>query len=539
MLYFSLLLTNLFNLIKVIKFIPKIEFSSFCLLLFQESVFAQLTDYQVVKNNFTQFIQPETTRLARIINWQKTANMPSPKAEAGSVVYNGKMYVFGGITGFIDKSQTKPRLRYRIVFNNTAECFDPQTHQWTSLKPKPGAGLSHYGICLVDDKVWFVGGRLAPNKALTEQVWLYDLAKDTWDLGPNLPLKLASGALLKLGRKLHFFAGGTHSIFSITRFNTLTKYHLVLDLDNMNKGWQVFDSNFPLEAQTIHASYVNWQGKFYLIGGQDGHDGGNQDHQKVFEYNPANNAWRRLANLPQPNSHNESSTFVVDGRLLNLGGEHIGSWILEYERKNNRWLIIDTLRNECGEEIKLIGTSAKVLDNQLIIAGGGLKSKNYNSISETFIKHFTRKPLHSIGFLPDTLKVMFDCSNPQIYQKSAWLWAEGGKTPYTLDLTKLPAWIQLKGKNQRISDGNSDELELSFNPQGLAKSIYYFPIMAQSDTGESSQLIIAVSFTLEPTWIETILSPWWIDRMLFILGALLIFLLIRKFKLSLQKKGFE
>ncbi|MCU0446755.1 MAG: hypothetical protein MUE85_17750 [Microscillaceae bacterium] len=461
--------------------------------------------------------------------WTRIGNAPVVKAEAGSLVYNDLFYVFGGISGFIDKTQQSPSKRYRIVFTNSAEYFDPKTQQWTSITPKPGRGVSHYGICLVDDQVWLAGGRLDPDRALTNEVWIYDLQKDTWTPGPSLPHKLASGALLKLGRKLHFFAGGTHSILTETRFNTLTKYHLILDLDNIKQGWQAFESNFPTAAQTIHASYLNTRGKFYLIGGQDGHDGGNTDHKQVYEYNPALNQWRRLANLPHRNSHNESATFIIDSRLLSIAGEHNGDKILEYDFEKNRWQTIDSLLNECGEEMRLIGPSAKVIDNQLIIAGGGLKSKNYRSVNATYIKNFARRPVQKIGFLPDTLKVTIARNQLDVVKQSAWVWTLGGKKNYQLNIENMPAWVRLKGETKRVSDENSDELEFSFNPRNPSADNVTFQIIAQADSGESATLVIEVSFAPAPMWAEAVLSPPVIDSIILLLTLLLIFLLILKY----------
>jgi hypothetical protein len=145
------------------------------------------------------------------------------------------------------------------------------------------------------------------------------------------------------------------------------------------------------------------------------------------------------------------------------------------------------------------------------------------------MKKFVRKPISQIGFSADTLKVVFDYKHRQTTQKSAWLWALGGKKEYELDMTQLPDWIQLKGKTRRITDENADELEFVFNPQNLTSPKSTFQLKAQTNTGESARLIIEVNILPAPAWWQAFLTPSMIDTMLLGLFGLLLVLLGLKY----------
>lgn len=428
-------------------------------------------------------------------NWQMVTAMPSPKAEAGSIVYKNKIYVFGGVTGFIDQKQENPSKRYRIIFNPQVECYDPNTNQWTSLSPIPNIkGLSHYGICLVDNKVWLVGGRLAPRKTLTDEVWIYDIEKDAWIQGPKLPKKIASGALLKLGKKLHFFAGGTHLPFFSNKLCTTTNHHFILDLESPESEWQLFDSNFPKDAQTIHASYINLKGKFYLIGGQDGHDCGNEDFDKVYQYNPYTNEWKKVASLPISNSHAESSTFILDGQIMMAGGERNGQSILTYQCEKNEWISVDTFKDSHGKEIKLIGTSVKVIQDKMIVVGGGLFSTNYNTTDDVYVKDFMRNPQSKLGFSQDTLVIQINANTSENLQKSMWIWSLNGKTNYQIDTSELPLWLRFNSVNGYQTDENSDELIFHLYLKDIPESDHIFNVKVKALNFESANLIIIIRF---------------------------------------------
>ncbi len=61
-------------------------------------------------------------------------------------------------------------------------------------------------------------------------------------------------------------------------------------------------------------------GKIYALGGQFGHDCSGADQKFCHVYDPINNTWTRLTDLPAPRSHSEAATIAVDGNIYMFGG---------------------------------------------------------------------------------------------------------------------------------------------------------------------------------------------------------------------------
>ena len=77
-------------------------------------------------------------------SWQKLDDMPVPRWEAGTVVLDSKLYVFGGYT-----KGTKSSKR--------ADVFDPKDNRWTQLADLPSA-ITHMNAVLDGRSVWIAGG---------------------------------------------------------------------------------------------------------------------------------------------------------------------------------------------------------------------------------------------------------------------------------------------------------------------------------------------------------------------------------------------
>ncbi len=76
--------------------------------------------------------------------WKRFPDMAVPRWEAGTVVLDDKLYVFGGY-----KMPTKACKR--------VDAFDPKDNSWTKLKDMPSA-ITHMNMVLDGRSVWFAGG---------------------------------------------------------------------------------------------------------------------------------------------------------------------------------------------------------------------------------------------------------------------------------------------------------------------------------------------------------------------------------------------
>jgi hypothetical protein len=417
-------------------------------------------------------------------NWARLSDSPTNRFEAVSITYANKIYVFQG-------------LKENFSLNNTSDVYDPFTDTWTPLAPIPDtngepSGLTHYGITLVSDTVWLVGGRLNGIGNLTNKVWRYSITNNSWSEGPSLPVKWASRSVVKLGRKLYLFGGGTHLAWNTGFLCIMVTNHYMLDLDNQQLGWQKINAPLPLGMERIHGAGVVARGKLYLVGGQLGHDCGSTDVAWVLAFDPYTNQWTRVADLPLGNSHAEPGTFVVDGKIISVGGKTAAEKVMEYTPETDTWTQIETLRDENGNIFPLLGPSAKIIGNKIIVSNGSTVWDGSAPIKRTYIKNFPRTPVYELGFNPQNIDIKVGVSDLKA-KESAWLWTVTGATQYQADLSNLPSWLKIKKDDGDVVDESSVEFKLSFDATGLPNGVYTHQITATANGYQSATLKISMT----------------------------------------------
>lgn len=161
-------------------------------------------------------------------------------------------------------------------------------------------------------------------------MWRYDTGTDTCAALPPLPLARGGGALVLQGRSLHVFGGSDSS-------RRDTAAHHVLRLD----GGTAWTTAAPLPVPRNHLGGAAAGGKVYAVAGQTGQDAAGTYRAQVHAYDPATDTWSAVASMPRGQSHNNASTFTLDGRVLVIGGEvSYGSSTREvhaYDPATDRW----------------------------------------------------------------------------------------------------------------------------------------------------------------------------------------------------------
>jgi len=384
--------------------------------------------------------------------WQTLKPAYFGRLEAQSVVLNNKIYVFSGL------------YNQSLNITNTCEHYDPQNNTWTLIAniPRP---VSHAAFTLVDKNVWIAGGFEGnhPGKSVNI-VQIYNSTTNSWSTGPSLPEPMASNHMALLGRKLHIFAG------LLPDRRTDHGMHYVLDLDNMGSGWK---SAPALPNPRNHFSAVSLGGKIYAIGGQLGHDGFNTDVKLAHVFDPAKNAWQQIANLPSARSHTEPGTFVVDGKILVVGGQQensaISNRVTEFDPNTGIWKELPVLAE------KLSAPSSKVIGDKLYVSHGmnGTGVPQKTTRSRTVSRAFTDK----LGFLPENLSVTL-APNSQI-TKPCWLFTLNRATNYTIQTTTLPSWLKIV-PSSGSTDTNSEEIGLIINTNGMTSGNYSANVIAKA-----------------------------------------------------------
>ncbi|MBC8170521.1 MAG: hypothetical protein H7X77_02575 [Anaerolineae bacterium] len=288
--------------------------------------------------------------------WTTATSAPYNHIEGATAVANNKLYVIGG---FKDSA---------LNTSGRVDVYNPQNNVWeTVANPRRAlpVNLSHAQAAVDGNNIWLIGGFLGKNPGdPTDQVWRYDTVNDQWFAGTKLPAKRAGGGMALVGRELHYF-GGT----SFAR-NTSYTNHWYLNLDQLNQGWKTA-ANFP--NARIHPAGAGVNGKLYAIGGQTRHDNNPVDLKLVHVYTPATNTWAQKASLPMSRSHFEPGTIVYNGRIIIVGGRANQSGegngqlkqVTEYNPTNNTWTELRQLPT------KLIAPNATVINNKIIVTTGG------------------------------------------------------------------------------------------------------------------------------------------------------------------------
>jgi N-acetylneuraminic acid mutarotase len=284
-------------------------------------------------------------------SWKRLGDMAVARWEAGTVVLDDKLYVFGGY-----KMPTKACKR--------VDAFDPKDNSWTQFKDLPSA-ITHMNIVLDGRSVWFAGGFKDGYKGYAiSEVWRYDIDKDTYTAGPSLPEARGSGGLAIVGRKLHY-AGGLKK-----DRDTCSSKHWVLDLEKLEKGDAKWEEAKPMPEGRCHFGIVTFEGKIYVTGGMYHHDSRQIDRPLVDIYGPETDSWSRGEDLPTGHTHAEGSTFVHDKRIWFLGGmAQVGErrWIdnkITVLTSEGKW-------KHAGELPKpLSAAAAGIIDGKLYLAGG-------------------------------------------------------------------------------------------------------------------------------------------------------------------------
>jgi N-acetylneuraminic acid mutarotase len=285
------------------------------------------------------------------ITWKTVAPSPVVRAEALGGIVNGKVYLFGGLFADTDG---------HILARTRGDVYDVASNTWTQLGDEPEP-VTHAGTAIDGNIIWFVGGYVGDHPAPpTTHTWKYDTMTDIWTAGPELPIARGAGAAAIVGREIHFFGGMDDAR------TTDEGDHWSLNLDDPDATWQV---RAPLTNPRNHVAVASLGGKLYVIGGQHAQESAQVAQSDVDCYDPATDTWTSVAALPGPRSHVNESTFVMNGKIIVLGGE-IGynlpqNTIYAYDPSLNSWSLIGLL--PANRSTSLAGV---IGDNQIISATG-------------------------------------------------------------------------------------------------------------------------------------------------------------------------
>jgi N-acetylneuraminic acid mutarotase len=163
------------------------------------------------------------------------------------------------------------------------------------------AANSELPIAELNGKLYLLGGY--PSSRITVRtVQIYDLATDTWQLGPQLPEFNNHGMAATVNGKIYLIGGQTEA-------DGTPYVNTVYALDPAIGQW-VEKAKMPT-ARSAGVALVH-EGKIYVAGGRPprGHD--------FAVYDPAADSWQTLPGLPSQRNHMTGA--VINGRIHVVGG---------------------------------------------------------------------------------------------------------------------------------------------------------------------------------------------------------------------------
>ena len=161
---------------------------------------------------------------------------------------------------------------------------------------------SELALAEANGKLYLLGGYPA-SRQTSRTVQVYDIASDTWTLGPDLPAPNNHGMAASVNGKIYLIGGQTSDVSELGYQNT------VYELDPAVGEWV---TKAPMPTARGAGVAVVLDGKIYVAGGRPprGND--------FAVYDPATNSWETLPNLPSQRNHFTGA--AMNGRVHFVGG---------------------------------------------------------------------------------------------------------------------------------------------------------------------------------------------------------------------------
>jgi N-acetylneuraminic acid mutarotase len=161
---------------------------------------------------------------------------------------------------------------------------------------------SELALAEANGKLYLLGG-YPSSRQTSRTVQVYDIASNSWTLGPQLPQPNNHGMAASVNGKIYLIGGQTSDVSDQGYQNT------VYELDPATNVWT---TRAPMPTARGAGVAVVLDGKIYVAGGRPprGND--------FAVYDPATDSWEVLPNLPSQRNHFTGA--AIDGRVHFVGG---------------------------------------------------------------------------------------------------------------------------------------------------------------------------------------------------------------------------
>jgi N-acetylneuraminic acid mutarotase len=258
-------------------------------------------------------------------NWVTKAPMWESREGLGVAVVDGKIYAIGGYSRNVQNGNK---------FLGTIEVYDPATNNWSCPKPISGSytdsyptemptSRSHFGIAVVDNKIFCIGGWTDSNETGVTEV--YDPQTDTWETKTLMPTPRGDITANEVDGKIYVVGGLYSSDGQYVTTNVTEVY------DPETDSWNT-ETSIPIAVSSYASTVVD--NKIYIFGGRNGEN-------LTQIYNPQTRSWNLGAESPHQVYYaaaGATTGVLAPKRVYVLGGANDGLNQI-YDPKNDSWTI--------------------------------------------------------------------------------------------------------------------------------------------------------------------------------------------------------
>ncbi|MGB7157341.1 MAG: fibronectin type III domain-containing protein [Tepidisphaeraceae bacterium] len=232
--------------------------------------------------------------------WSAGVPLPSPMAELGGAIINGKMYVAGE--------------------NNTSTWeFDFSSQQWTARAARPFTGNSdaaEHATETVGGLLYLIGGLTGGSE---DKVQIYNPATNTWSLGAQRSYDAGSSLSAVIGNEIYVTGGAV----------TVPSYQPVANTSRYNPATNTWTSRAPMPLPRHSAAGGTDGQKLYVFGGRSAGLEASDGTDTVQIYDPATNTWQTseqsgstIPRMPRPMRGASIKAIYYQGEFYVFGGEN-------------------------------------------------------------------------------------------------------------------------------------------------------------------------------------------------------------------------
>ncbi len=293
--------------------------------------------------------------------WSSRAPMPGNAAEARTAVINGMIYIVDGFQNYAGPNND----------SNNVYIYNPASNVWTTTKHDIGR-IDHQ-VAVVNGKLYIIGGRENNGRTMTPTVEMYDPNTNTWVRKASMNTARAYFSVEVVNGKIYAFGGCSSNSSKVYELNTAEQY------DPETDTWTFIE---PMNLGRHYHKSVVLNNKIYIIGGQTSNSGntGYVDSNRVDEYDPSTNTWTTKA--PLNNGRYWYELVVYNGTIYCIGGRSNTSAkaisvVEKYDPKTNTWEVKNPM-------IEGRWCFAACISNNAIYAIGGLTGSSSLSSAEKY-----------------------------------------------------------------------------------------------------------------------------------------------------------